>query len=72
MRHTQVKSACTEHFPATLRNSIGAALERKIVSLSEQVRDIEYSSVESKQAVYLKQVISNLENQLSEVRDQTN
>ncbi len=70
MTQLQLKSDRTTDFPVSLGKAIGDALERRIVNLNDQIREIEYSQAELKQIRYLKQVVSNLENQLSNVRNQ--
>ncbi len=47
-----------------------AMLVRKIVSLSDQVRRIEYLPEQSDRVLFLKREILNLEDQLSDVRRQ--
>ena len=72
MSHAHLKSdyAGLKRYPVTLGQAVCSALERKIVSLNEQIREIELSPTEKDRKRYLKRVISNLESQLLDARNQ--
>lgn len=73
MPHTRILSgpASTRRLLDNLSLAIDEAmLVRKIVSLSDQVRRIEYLPEESDRVLFLKKEISNLEDQLAGVRRQ--
>ena len=73
MPHTQIlsKPDSTKRLLANLSLAIDKSLVRKIVSLSDQIRRVEYLPEQADRVQYLKKEISNLEEQLSDVRRQT-
>lgn len=72
MSHAQILSgASTNRLPANLGLAIDESIVRKIESLSIQIRGIEFGPDQDEIVQFLRQEISNLENQLADVRRQT-
>ena len=72
MSHAQsLSEAGANCFPANLGLAIDESIARKIAILSIQLRGIDYSSDQADMIRFLKQEISILENQLTEVRRHT-